>query len=411
MDEIIRPANSALLFKNETTPGTDASPAGNVDAIPFEEGSVQIGNPFTEQTSNEANGTMGQTAPMIIGQPVPVRFRFQIKGAGVGAVYSSSVKPPHHAVYQSSGLRGFFQAAVTATALASGTTTSATLASPFAATAQLYRGMPLVLGGSPVAGATPFVSDYTAGRVATLTDEFGSALSSSHTAAIPLNWTYAPTSPKDSAARATDHPASTVYYYEDGLLKKVLGVRGQLTITGQNAGVLTGEFVGSGIYGGESDAAIPSNLAVAGHTGPLLVQGQALNLAVAANRKALHISQFSLAFNANVVSPGTPNSPYGFEAAEIGKRQPLLTVDPLRHLVAVRDTLTQMQNATQFTGIIRAGAQAGNRIGLTMPILQIASREDGTRDIFRTEQLGLRPIITAAQDAQTRDNDIVLCFS
>lgn len=410
MDQTIRPANAALLFKGESAVGTDASPVGNLDAIPFEEGSVQIGNPFTEQTSNEASGTMGQTAPTIIGQPVPVRFRFQIKGAGASATYSASVKPPHHEVYKAAGLRGFFQAAVAATALASGTVNSATLASPFVATAQAYRGMPLVLGGSPVAGATPFVSDYSAARVATLADEFGSALSASHTAAIPVNWTYAPTSPKDASARATDHPSATLYYYEDGLLKKVFGVRGQVTITGQNAGVPVGEFVGSGIYGGESDAAIPSNLAVAGHTGPLLVQGQSLSLAVAANRKALSINQFSLAMNANVVSPGTPNSAYGFEAAEIGKRQPLLTVDPKRTLVAVRDTLTQMQNATQFTGIIRAGNQAGNRFAITFPILQIASREDGAQDIFRTEQLGLRPIVTAAQDAQTRDNDFVLCF-
>lgn len=410
MDDVIRPANAALLVKAETVPGTDASPVGNLDAIPFEERSVRISNPFTEQVSNEASGTLGQSAPLIIGQPVTVSFRFQIKGAGVGAVYSASVKPPHHEVYKAGGLRGFFQAAVAATALASGTVTSATLASPFVATAQAYRGMPLVLGGSPVAGAVPFVSDYTAGRVATLTDEFGSALSSSHTAAIPANWTYAPTSPKDTSSRATDHPAVTIYSYEDGHRKKVFGVRGQVNIVGQNAGVQIGEFVGSGIYGGEDDTAVPSNLVVATHTGPLLLQGQGLTLAVAANRKPLHISQFNLAMNANVVSPGTPNSEFGFVAAEIGRRQPLLTLDPLRHLVAVRDTLTQMQNATQFPGIIRAGNQAGNRTGITMPILQTASREDGERDIFRTDQLGYRPIVTAAQDAQTRDNDFVLCF-
>ena len=45
----------------------------------------------------------------------------------------------------------------------------------------------------------PLITDYTAGRVATLSDQFGTPLSSSNSAAIPANWTYAGTTPADMA--------------------------------------------------------------------------------------------------------------------------------------------------------------------------------------------------------------------
>src|SRR5439155_1240656 len=108
-----------------------------------EEDSVQPGNPFRREASNEANGSLDAAAPLVVGQPYTFKFRFRIKGANAG--YTSSVKPPHHQIFSAAGARGFFTAAVSAAALTAGSATTATLGTGFAGTAQLYKGMPLIL--------------------------------------------------------------------------------------------------------------------------------------------------------------------------------------------------------------------------------------------------------------------------
>jgi hypothetical protein len=195
----IRHGNVAMRFKIETTEGVDAVPTGD-DAFPFEVDSVEFNGPYRSEASQEANGSLAAGAPLIIGQPAEITFRVRMKGAGPGATYTSSVRPPHDALLAACGWRGFFSAAVSATALTAGTVSAATLDAPFADTAQLYRGMPLKLAAGNSGGRLVHITDYTAARVASLTDAFGSALGDTVSAVLPANWTYAPTSPGDAAA-------------------------------------------------------------------------------------------------------------------------------------------------------------------------------------------------------------------
>lgn len=404
----IRHGNVALRFKIETTEGVENVPDAT-DAFPFEVDSVEYNSPYRMEGSQEANSSLAASAALIIGQPAEISFRVRIKGAGAGSVYSTSVRPPHHALLQACGWRGFFSAAVAAAAITAGTASSATLATPFAATAQLYRGMPLQLAAGNSGGRLVHVSDYTAGRVATLTDVFGAALNVSVTAALPANWSYAPTSPADATARGTDHPSGTLHIFEDGVLRRFVGLRGMVDFSGESArpGFMTFRFMGT--YLGKSDVARPAD-SVPQHSAPTLANGSSgINNSVLINRLPLAIRQWTLATNQALEVIDDPNTPFGFGPADIARRDAMLTLDPADTLVSVRNVIAEIEAGTRYPGVIRCGSVAGNRWSLTAPLIQPAQATPGRRGIYRTEELSLN-LLNSGTDPQTRDSDAVLCF-
>lgn len=408
-EERIRPRNVAMLFKLETTSGTDAAPDAT-DGFPFEADGYSYNTPYTREQSNEATGSLVSAAPLIIGQPAEVTIRVRIKGAGAGVTYTSLIKPPHHALLAACGLRGLFTAGVSAAALTAGTTNSATLGTGFASTAQAYRGMPLQLAAGPSNGRLVHVADYNASKLANLTDLFGSPLTSTVTAALPPNWSYAGTSPKDAAARATDHPSGTLYLYEDGTLHKFVGMRGAITqLGGQVARPGYASFRFVGIYLGKTDAAVPT-VTVPQHAAPTLNMGTGgINEVLLLNRKGLAVSQWNFGPDAQLENPTDPNTPYGFGTGEIGGRTPVLTLDPLATLKANRDVIADIEASAQYQAVIRHGATAGNRWSIVFPQLWPAEAAPGMRGIFRSEQLTLQAT-NPGVDASTRDAEAVLCF-
>lgn len=403
----LRPRNTVMLFKIETTKGVDAAPV-EADAFPFEADGYSYNAPWRSEASAENTGSMVDGAPLIVGQAAEVTIRVRLKGANT--TYTSSVKPPHHALLEASGKKALFTASVAAQALAAGTISTATLGASFPATAQALRGMPLQLSGGTSGGRLVHVSDYSASKVATLTDLFGSALTVGVTAALPANWTYAGTSPKSAAARGTDHPTGTLYIYEDGVLHKFIGCRATITNL-QSATARPGfaTFRLMGIYGGKSDATVPT-VTLAGHSAPVVAMGaDALNPAILINRKALDIGNWSLADNAAMETVESVNTAYGFDTPELGGRSPVLTVDPLANLVATRDTLAEIAAGTQYPGVIRAIGAAGNRWSIVHPLLTPTDPGVGQRGQYRSEDLQLRAL-TAGVDAQGRDSETILCF-
>ncbi len=404
----IRHGNVAMRFKIETTEGVDAVPDAT-DAFPFEVDSVEYNSPYRAEASQEANGSLAASAALIIGQAAEVSFRVRIKGAGAGTVYSASIRPPHHALLQACGWRGFFSSSVAATAITAGTVNSATLAAPFAGTAQLYRGMPLQLAAGNSGGRLVHVSDFTVGRLATLTDAFGAALNTSVTAALPVNWTYAPTSPADVTARTADHPSATLHIFEDGVRRTFVGMRGMVDFAGESArpGFMTFRFMGT--YVGKTDVARPADT-VPQHSAPTLAMGTGgINSSVLVNRLPLAIRNwaFNIAQSLEVIDD--PNTPFGFGPADIARRDPVLTLDPADTLVAVRNVIADIEAGTRYPAILRCGTVAGNRWSLTAPLVAPVESKPGRRGIYRTEELTL-DALNSGLDAQTRDSDAVLCF-
>jgi hypothetical protein len=403
----IRPRNVAILVKAETTTGQDANPTAS-DAIPFEADGYSYNAPYRSEASNEANGSLVAAAPLIVGQPAEVSIRVRLKGAA--ATYTASVKPPHHTLLEMCGKRGVFTAAVAATALTAGTVNSATLATPFANTAELYRGMPLQLAGGTSLGRIAHIASYSSGRLATLADLFASALTTTVTAALLANWSYAGTSPKSLAARATDHPSGTVYLYEDGTLHKFVGCRGSISeLGGQSARPGFATFNLMGIYAGKSDATVPT-VSVPQHAAPVLAMGAGgVNPALVVNRKELKVSKWNLNDGQEKEVADDPNTPFGFGSPELAGRTPKLELDPLATLVANRDTISEIEAGSQYPAVLRFGSTAGNRWSLVNPLLMPADMGVAQRGIYRSEQLSLQALSPGLDNAG-RDGDSILCF-
>lgn len=409
-DLVIRLRNVLGMAKLETTENVDPTLSAAADAFPFEIDSLSIGSPFTTEQSGEATGTMIAGAPLIIGQAVPVSLRMRMKGAGAGVTYSSSVKPPAHALLAACGLRGLFTDAVSATALAAGTTSEATLATPFAATAQLYRGQRLILAGGAPAGAHPMIADYTVGRVATLADVFGAALSTGSTGEIKPNWTYAMTSPQTDVERAADQPSAWLEFNEDGIQYALGGFRGNVRVSVQTARPGYFEFSGMAIWNGQVDADMPGGAVVANHAAPTFNMQSGISPAFAVDRKLLPISNFTFDWASQVDSYEDPNTPNGFGAGQIGGREPALTCDPLKTRLSVRNHLLALETGGgPFIGVQRAGQTSGNRWALTQPRLLPQAVEMATRGNARSENLTFRAI-SPGRDSAGRDGDAILCF-
>lgn len=410
MDPVIRPDNGLLLIAAQSAEGTPTTLDPLLHAVPIVADSFSYGAPFGTQESNEANGSFVGSAPLVIGQEVPISFRMRLKGAGPGAVYSSSVKPPLHVPLQSCGWRGQFTAAIAAAALTAGSGTTGTLGTGFASTAQLYRGMPLILSVGPGAGHIPFVSDYTAGKVATLSDVFSPVLDATTLAALPANWTYAGTTPIDAASRLADHPCCTVGWYEDGNLYQWQDVRGVVDLEGQATRPGEAAFSMSGTYVGASVATMPTNAVIASHTPPLLVKGANTPPAVVVNRKQLPISRWSLRNGGALESVEDPNTTYGFGPGQITGRTPVFEADPLKTLVTTRDVIAEIAAASSYPIILRsATAVVGNRWGLLIPVGQPVAADPAMRGRLRSENTRWQAT-SPGRDAQSRDSDRFLTF-
>lgn len=409
-DAVIRPGNGLLLIALQPDEDTIVVPSASTDVIPCEIDSVDYNGPYKTEAANEANGTFAAGAPLVIGQPATFSFKSRLKGAGIGVTYTASVKPPLHAPLQACGWLGAFTAAVAAASLAAGTTSSGTLGTGFAATDQLYRGQPLVLTGAPAAGRRPLITKYSAAKVALLSDLYGSVLTTGNTAALPANWTYAPTSPFDASSRATMHPAATIYWYEDGTLYEFAKCRGTVDYDGSSARPGFATFNFTGIFVGKSDAAVPAVTNYPGHSAPLLLQGSAAAPAAQVNGRSLPISKWSLKNGGQIESPEDPNTQIGFGAGQIADRMYVLELDPLSTLVAARNVLADIAAFSQYSAALQFGAAIGNSVSLLLPVAQPTDVAPGMRGKLRSETIHYQAIPNGRDNAD-RDGDVILCYS
>lgn len=361
-----RARKKVLLAKIEGTAGVDASPAA-ADAVLVE-------NPlFTPDVNlintNEVGGSLDVSSPIVGGIRGRVTFDVYLKGSG-----TAGTAPEWGKLLKACG----FAETVTGTAvpaaaeaLQSGTSAiAATLSTSATNVAQAYLGMPVVVTSTATGGVngTSFISDYTTGRVATLTDTFGtSTLTTSSTFQIPVNVAYTPTS--------TDAPSLTIYLYEDGKLRKLLGCLGNFTFTVDAGGIGKFSFTFMGQYGGETDASLPTGMAYQSARPPVWRGGRML-----LNRTAAAVRQLSIDSGNTMPMPDDPNQDEGFQVPLLTARNLTGSVDPLEVLVATNDLMAAFRNGTEQVIHARWGATAGNRIGITIPAGQYTANNPAERD-------------------------------
>lgn len=372
----LRTRNAVLLFKIESTPGTENVPSASTDAVLIE----VTGNPITFNpnniTPNEATGSLDNKAPIVGGMTAQIDFSVFLKGSGV-----AGTAPEFGDLLRACGWTETLVAATVpagaAEALAAGgSTTTAVLGASAVGTAQLYRGMPLTLSGavpsSGLANGLTFISDYTAGKTATLVETLGGALVATTNYLVEKNVRYQPGS--------SSIPSGTLYLYMDGLLYKFVGTRGNsaISLASGQAGKINFRMMGQFLT--KTDAAVPT--ATFDSARPPIWRAAAAASPVAAalvNRLAAAIATLSLDSGNQVIFPDNPNAQEGYDPAEIVSRNMTGSMDPLETLVATRDIMTDFRAGTQRILHARYGGTAGNRVALTIPAAQYTNQSPGDR--------------------------------
>ncbi|MCA6305660.1 MAG: hypothetical protein IM628_12715 [Phenylobacterium sp.] len=356
----LRSQNAALLAKIETTSGTDSVPAAT-DAIRCQNMAISFAPALI--TANEYSGSLDASPPIVGGMPVTVSFDVFLKGSGAAAT-----APEWGRLLRACG----WAETITSTAVpasaealaAGGSTTSAVLGASAAATAQLYRGMPVVLTGAQ-AGLS-YITDYTAAKLATLTDSFGAALLATTSYQIPVNVRYAPAS--------LNIPSVTLYCFVDGIRYRVTGARGNVSFALQSGQAGTMRFTFQGRILDKADAAIPTGLVYDQTVRPIWIGGRATM-----NRVQVGMSSLSLDMANRLVTPDNPNDVEGFDPAEINGRNLTGQLVRQEYLVATETAFADFRAQTARIVHARFGlaAAVGNRIGLTVPAAQYTGHQPG----------------------------------
>lgn len=270
---------------------------------------------------------------------------------------------------------------VAGTAATAGTTTTATLQNPFAATLQLYRGMPVLLSGNPATPVYAAIGDYSAARVATLATLFGSALSGSTKASIPPHVLYLPSENDPTYFSAQLEEGGLRYQFKDVLCS-------QLRIRVPTRGVARCEATLIGRFVGEADAALTSSV-VYDATRP----GIFLDSIAYLNRKAVQIPEVSFEINAEVPQIDEPGDGEGFSEPIYVGRDIMMNLDVAKRLKATEDTLAMLRGTTDpFPSWfhVRGGnaAKIGQRLGFLVPESAMEQLRRGTqKDKVRSEAL------------------------
>lgn len=339
---------AVLLAKAETTPDVDASPTGSANAIRVM--NVRISFAPTIDQDREVSASLDPGDSIVGGIKATVAFDVFMKGSG-----TAGTPPEVGPLLKMSGWSETITAAAIPAApeaLASGVSgIQATLGATAAATVNLYRGMPVVFTGG-IAGAS-FIYDYSAAKLAKLTDTLGGSLSTDTNYQIPVNVLY-------SLASGTI-PNGTLYFYNDGTLWKFVGCQANspIALNSGAAGKLSFSF--SGVFIGTTDAAMVTPT-YDGTQRQVWRNGVFTINSVAAALKALTFDPGS-----TITQPDDPNEIEGFGQAVITARTPRGQMDPLMTLVATRASVSHFQNMTKQPVHGRYGATAGNRVALTMP--------------------------------------------
>lgn len=379
----LRNKNQVVLLKLESTPGADASP-GVTDAILCMDRPQISFNPNILRP-DEVGGSLDAIGPIVGGMTSQISFGVHLKGSG-----TADAAPEFGEALKACG----WAETITSTAVpasaeacaAGGSTTTAVLGTSAAGTAQLYRGMPIDFTG--VVSGSSFIADYTAGKVATLTDTMGGSIVATTNYQIPKNVLYKPASSSISAA--------TIYAYRDGLLYKFVGCRGnvEFELTSGGGGML--RFTFTGMFSSKTDTAIVTPTLDTTRP-PIWKGGKAL-----VNRTASAMQKLSINCNNQLTNPDNPNATEGYDPTEIVNRQMQGNMDPLETLVATRDIMADFRAGTTRILHARYGSATGNRVGLTIPAGQYSNQTPGDRN-------GLE-IVGVPFDCTGQDAGAFLCF-
>ena len=368
----VRRRNATFAIKAEATQGVDAF-GGAAPSLATDYLKADFNPTWTQQVLNnpELTGTLDESPSIAGGTKVSVQITCMLKGSG-----SAGVAPQWGKLMQICGWAETLSTGVAAAAASAGSVNSATLGAGYAATAQAYRGMPVILSGNPAPSVLTLITDYTAAKVATFGHTFAAPLDGTTMVNLVPNALYKPTS--DPAVEKS----ATIVLFQDGLAWKLLGCKGTWKIDVNGGGVGTIVFTVSGTWQDPTAVALPSG-AVFDATQPPVFRNGMCRL----NGLVARVSKASFDAGGTIFEPENPEAPEGFDPPVITKRNAKGTFDPLMNIA---DTIARVASfksgAPQTTGV-SFGTVAGNRIGIMSPRVQYTAFGAANRSDLMAENL------------------------
>ncbi|MGG5819641.1 hypothetical protein [Falsiroseomonas sp. HW251] len=362
--DLVRMRFAAVAAKIETTPGTDAiagTPA-NADWLAAD-CDIDFDPVVVENT--ELTGSLDRSPAIVGGLKPRIRLRIPLRGSGTAAT-----APDWGRLLRCCTMAETITAAVIGapTAAAAGSTTTLTLATPFAATAQLYRGMPLLLSGDRT--LTTGITDYTAGRVATLGETMGTAGTVTTLAQIPPHVLYSPTS--DEAVYKT----ATLYFYADGLRWRFTGAVGTWSLELSTGGIGFLVFELRAQMLDKAAVALPTgwNTAIR-PTPPRFVGGRCQ-----VNQQVARARRLVLEAGVGVTLPDNPEAAEGYDPAVPVERDARGSIDPLMNTTTAVVVFNAFRQGTAMSLMAILGATVGNRFCVIAPAAKATGMRPGERD-------------------------------
>lgn len=358
---VLRSRNKVILVKVEGTSGTDSSPVVATDALLVD--SIDVTPKANVLQSNELRGTLDAGIPTIGITPVDIKIVVPLKASG-----AAGTAPETQPLLLACGLAETTQVAIGPTTATGGTGTTFTIDTGAAPTwptttaaGTALLGLVVSLSGNPATAALATIVGYTVSAgiaTVTLSRTFSPVLSSSTIATVQSSVRYQPSS--------AEPPSVTIYDYIDGILWKIVAVRGEMEMALKSGekGMLT--FTMSGLYhptAPKTDVALPANSTVIVDSSrpPVWKNGQSTVGSVLTCMR-----DFSLKLGNKIAYPSCPNAVEGIDPPEITARDMTGTANAYETLVATRNAFADFRAETKRPITAIVGTVAGNRVGASI---------------------------------------------
>lgn len=198
---------------------------------------------------------------------------------------------------------------------------------------------------------------------------------------------------------SVNHKSVTIYYYQDGKLRKLTGCRGEVTFKLAVGNKAMASFTMTGHTSAPTDVALPT--AAYDSTVPAVM----INTGFTVDSYSAIIDTLEFSLGNQISTPANIAAVDGYGEVRIGKRQVQGSFDPEEVLVATYDFDAKWRTGAAMALSTNQIGSAGNRFQVTMPSITYIDVGQGDRDGTRTLQIPFRAM------ESTGDDELSLIFT
>lgn len=184
--------------------------------------------------------------------------------------------------------------------------------------------------------------------------------------------------------------SSVIYYYLDGVLHKIVGSRGTVSLTAETNKYAIQKYEFTGLYAGPVAASLVTPTFNA--TLPPIFRSAAFTL----DSYAAVIEKFNIDLKNEIAKRTSANAATGILEYYIKDRAVSGTIDPEMVLPATKDFWGMWNSGAAFAMACTIGSTAGNRCVITAPAVQLDKPKYASRENILTLDM---PLILAPTDA------------